>query len=344
MDRPFPLFYAVIVYVSLLVKKKGCSSMKTIRVNFVDFWDSPHHDLSHDLCYKLLARKYHVEVTEDPDYLFCGGIGHDHYNYDCVKIVTIGENISPDFNAFDYAIGFDKIEFGDRYLRVPLFVFYDEYEKLVKGMPSPGREELLNRKFCSFVVSNAGADDFRVRFFKELSKYKCVDSGGRYLNNVGGPVKDKNEFCRQYKFNIAFENCCSPGYVTEKVMQPLTVFSVPIYYGDDAVEDDFVAQRIVRVKGASDIDRAIEEIVRLDKNDDEYVEKCMLPSLVRPATYYYEILEKFLLNIVEQPYEEAKRLCCRGFQPILRSRMKAMYRRDDQIKWPFRKLRKLLCR
>ena len=49
--------------------------------------------------------------------------------YDCVRLMFMGENMSPDFTVFDYCIGFDFMEFGDRYFRLP-FAFYFDSEKL----------------------------------------------------------------------------------------------------------------------------------------------------------------------------------------------------------------------
>lgn len=94
------------------------------------------------------------------------------------------------------------------------------FEELVRRTSHLSDQELLNRKFCSFVVSNSQfSDPLRKRFFERLCKYKKVDSGGRYLNNIGGPVRDKLAFCRGYKFNIAFENSSVDGYTTEKIME-----------------------------------------------------------------------------------------------------------------------------
>ena len=69
-------------------------------------------------------------------------------------------------------------------------------------------------------------------FFVKLSKYKQVDSGGRTLNNIGGPVEDKMEFIKDYRFVISFENAEYPGYTTEKIIQPMFVDSIPIYWGN----------------------------------------------------------------------------------------------------------------
>ena len=197
-----------------------------------------------------LCRDYEVDICDgesSPDYLFYGGFGREHYEYDCVKIAIIGENYVPDFNAFDYAISHNFIEFGDRHLRIPLFAFYPEYKTLASHL-NKSDKELLNRDFCSFVVSNGNrGDPIRTEFFHRLSKYKPVASGGRWLNNIGGPVDDKLDFCSKYKFNIAFENSFCPGYTTEKIMQPLTVNSIPIYWGNPLVSRDFSDECMVRV-------------------------------------------------------------------------------------------------
>ncbi len=317
--------------------------MRKIIIKFVDQWTG--HRPEQDKIYHLLCKHYSVELGDDPDYLFDGGLGHEHIRYDCVKIVTVGENIVPDFNFFDYAVGFDHLQFGDRYLRIPLFVFNDEFADLAVRDKAPGRDALLNRKFCSYVVSNgSAADPFREEFFHRLGQYKRIDSGGRFMNNVGGPVPDKAAFCRQYKFNIAFENCRSPGYTTEKIVQPLSYFSIPIYYGDPLVGRDFLPECMVRVASRDDMDRAIEEIVRLDRDDGEYLKRATAPCLVRPVYEYDNLLEEFLVHIVEQPRSEARRLNRFGFQPVLRKRQARLLKMDDAMKRPVRLLRRIMGR
>lgn len=319
----------------------GLDKMKTIKINFVDCWAG--HKPEEDKYYKILSKFYHVEISDSPDYVFCGSQGHRQvYLNDCIKIQTIGENIVPDFNSFDYAIGFDELSFGDRYLRLPLFYFYDEFSKLSERGTVPSREELLNRKFCSFVVSNGGGDPLRTKFFYELSKYKQVDSGGRYLNNVGGPVANKEAFCKGYKFNIAFENSVSPGYTTEKVMQPLTYHSVPIYYGNPNVTEDFTDACMVRIKDESDVSRAIEEIKYLDTHDEAYLEKCLTPRLTHGSEAYYDArIEAFLRNIFDRPLNEARRLIPYGMQNVYRGRLRHLYKLDDAWKAPLRALNRM---
>jgi glyoxylate carboligase len=54
------------------------------------------------------------------------------------------------------------------------------------------------------------------------------------MNNIGYIVDNKRQFQSEYKFSIAFENNAHrpqyPGYTTEKIMEPMTVNSIPIYW------------------------------------------------------------------------------------------------------------------
>ena len=166
---------------------------------------------------------------------------HDYLKYDCVRILCIGENISPNFNLCDYAIGFDYLTFQDRYFRMPLYLtaqYYTEREQLLaasllqdpwlRGNPDFTKAKLFTSQdlakktaFCSFVYSNYLASGERKKMFNLLSKYKRVDAGGAHLNNIGGPVESKLSFELKHKFSIAFENSSRSGYTTEKLINSL---------------------------------------------------------------------------------------------------------------------------
>lgn len=306
-------------------------SKKTIRVKFVDqCWDQVGEC---NYLYPYLTRRWNVELVErDPEYVFCSCFGREHLRYDCVKVFFSGENLAPDFNSYDYAIGSDWIAFGDRYLRVPLYAFYPAWRKLIR-LNERDRQGILDRKFCSFVVSNDRADPIRDRFFRRLSEYKPVDSGGRHLNNVGGPVADKIEFCSRYKFNIAFENSAYPGYTTEKIMEPLSVGSVPIYWGNPEIGREFNLDCMVRVRDESDIERAVEEIVRLDQDDVAYLAKCRAPLFAENGFVDYDrVIDGFLAAIIDQPIEKARRLARTGLQPNVRSYERHAHRVYDFLR------------
>ncbi|MGN0833936.1 MAG: glycosyltransferase family 10 domain-containing protein [Kiritimatiellia bacterium] len=306
---------------------------KRIKVAFVGF--SSNCRLEDRFVYRVLARRFEVVPTaDDPDYLIDHGVMSDCLRYDrAVRILLSGENTAPDFNAYDYALGHDHIQFGDRYLRSPLFVHWGCFPDLVRRAETRSDSELLDRRFCSFVVSNASfADPIRERFFRRLSQYRQVDSGGRFLNNVGGPVKDKLAFCRGYKFNLAFENSAHPGYTTEKIVEAYAAESVPIYFGNPTVETDFRPESMVRVRGEDDIERAVEEIVRLDRDDAAYLAKCRERCFaVSDPTVYERELEAFLVHIFDQPLERARRRARYGYQAMMRAHVRKLATLDRWV-------------
>lgn len=293
---------------------------RKVKVRFVDFW--PGFDPSSWSLSRILSKKYELVECSDPDYLFDGGMGFHHLKYDCIKILKSGENIVPDFNSFDYAMGFPFLSFGDRYLRLPSYAFYEEAKSLCGGSRLDDAA-LLDRGFCSFVVSNPVGDPIREKFFKRLSEYKKVDSGGKWMNNVGGPVKDKAAFLRAHKFNIAFENSSSPGYTTEKLVQALAADTVPVYWGDPHVVADFREECMVRLESDADIDRAVEVIARLDSDDAAYLAKCRERRFRHDDPAYFERrVEAFLDNIFGQPLDRARRLNMFGYQATQRRNTK----------------------
>ncbi len=240
-----------------------------------------------------------VCVSEDPDFLFCSvGYEANRFKYKCPRIFLTGENAVPDFNCVDYAIGFHYIDFEDRYKRVPLYCFYEEdYNKaLNKHLNYLSKDK---NKFCNFVYSNnRDAMEERDKFFHLLSEYKMVDSGGRHLNNIGGPVEDKYSFQKQYKFSIAFENASSSGYTTEKILQAFSAGTIPIYYGNPRISEEFNPKAFINCHDYKNFEAVIERIKEIDNDDYLYEEIIKEPIFTDmenkkdPLVEYEEFLKK----------------------------------------------------
>ena len=271
----------------------------------------------------LFEEHFNLTISdENPDYVF-HSLDTNVYKIDKnkVNIFYTAEPITPDFNYFDYAIGFDYITFKDRYLRYPLYLlgeYHDSYKKLNK--PKNPKKILAEKKrFCSFVVSNGrNRDPIYEKFFKKLSNYKKVDSGGRLFNNIGGPVKDKQNFIKKYKFNIAFENSKMSGYTTEKLVEAMAVNTMPIYFGDPHVHTEFNDKSFIILKSEEDIDRVIEQIIKLDQDDDAYLKMMSEPWIDKKTNHHTN--EKHLLDFFEKIFKQepikAKRISNYGpFKP-----------------------------
>lgn len=287
--------------------------MRKIKIGFTDFWEG--FDVYDNFIVDALITNYDLEISSQPDYLFYSLFGNSHLEYNCIKILFSGENISPDFSACDYAIGSDYIEFGRRYLRHPLYVTYKAFDNL-EHRQFPSDKMLLDREFCSFVVSNSKyADPIREAFFFELSKYKKISSGGRLYNNVGGAVADKLDFISRYKFNIAFENSAYDGYTTEKIVEPFSVNTLPLYWGNPLVKRDFNENAFVDISSFASIADAVSYVIELDKNDALYLKALKAHCLTIENTYLKRKKElmSFLSSIIEKDIAEARILPQYGF-------------------------------
>lgn len=253
---------------------------RPLRVRFVDFWHG--FDLKTSLIYRVLSKIVPIRLLEDDkaeaDLIVYSCMGQEHKKYDAVKLFFSGENTAPNFNECDYAISSCPIHLGNRHFRLPLYLCYHDFQILLERSKTPQAPlplELAKREFCSVVVSNNFfADPIRNEFWKRLNQYKTLASGGRYANNVGeigAGTEGKLAFIANYKFNLAFENSAVDGYVTEKIVQPATVHSVPIYWGSPSVAEELNPKAFINIQDFSSLDEALEYIIEVDNDDDRYM-------------------------------------------------------------------------
>lgn len=305
---------------------------KKIRCYFTDFWDG--FDYKYYLGFLLSGYEIIVD-KENPDYLFYSCFGMNHLNYNnCIKIFWCGENAVPDLNLCDYSVSLSDIQCGDRTFH-HYFVLYPKGRNYQMTLD---KELLLNRKFCNFIYSNnSSSDPFRKKIFEALSKYKRVDSGGGFLNNMGEKVKDKLAFQKQYKFSLAIENSSSSGYVTEKIYDPFLVQSLPIYWGCPNISSYYHTNSIVNVMDYNSLNEVVEEIIRLDQDDDAYLEKVMSPFWPYGNSFeeFYDCeMEKmmaFYRNIFEQPLDKAHRRTQYGWVKFYSQDMKKHYLYPESV-------------
>ncbi len=275
---------------------------KNIKIAFSDFF--PTFTENSNIFIRILQQKYDVTISDKPDFLIYSCYSSNHKNYkDCVKIFYTNEAITPNFNECDYAIGFDFIDFSDRFIRNTKRVPYTPEKK--QNLP----ESMTKRKFCNFIYSNANSGDgaiLRQEFCKKLIEYKHVDCPGKILNNMKDAIEPRNgdwakgklDFISKYKFTIAFENCSMDGYTTEKLTQPLQADSIPIYWGNPKVVKDFNPKAFINCNDFNKLNEVVEYVKYLDTNDDAYMEMLRQPPM--QENFKDANLKAFLYNIVEK--------------------------------------------
>lgn len=302
--------------------------MKLIRIKYVDypaFFDPKDHWIT-----QTLKKRYRVEFSDTPDFLFYSTWGYEFLKYpNSVRIFFTGEPVSPNFNDCDYALVPEPIHYNDRCCQFP--IGDNETMGLYHVAPliqdrSLVMADMADRKFCNFIASQDWMGHgavLRRDFCKALmDQYKHVDCPSYVLHNLDNAIEPrwedglalgqgrvtsgwhqgKIDFIRDYKFTIAFENCAMSGHTTEKFSDPFLAFSVPIYWGNPDILKIANPKAFINCNDyENDFDAIIAEVKRLDNDRDAYLEMLSQPPLrddfafdrIREAeTFLYHIIEK----------------------------------------------------
>jgi glycosyltransferase involved in cell wall biosynthesis len=257
------------------------AARKPVRIDFCDF--GAGYRKTDNFFYNLLKRRFELEVTDQPEFLiYQNPESHLHRVHDCVKIYFGIESYPPDWSECDYAMTCHYLD-DPRHLRLPYYALYGPPKPLDKREDDLEKILASKTRFCGFVVTNAGKrkTQKRVEFFHRLSHYKRVDSGGRALNNIGGPLPDgprgKMDFLKTCKFNIAFENVSLPGYTTEKILEAMWARALPIYWGNPRIHEEFNPKSFLNYSDFADEEALIQRIIELDRDDRKYLEVMRQP-------------------------------------------------------------------
>ena len=240
--------------------------MILIKICFTDFWSQfNYYD---NFFIRKLRLKFNIIIDEiNPDVIIYSTYGTQFLKYTrAIRVIYIAENVRPSFSECDYSLSFDYPGYNNRNLRYPLYVMYG----LPASMLLPKDSEIIlkdKNHFCNMVVSNGAAPE-RIDFFNILNKLQRVDSGGKILNNIGGPVLDKLSFIKDYRFSIAFENSSFCGYTTEKILEPMKVNSIPIYWGSPSIAEEFNDKSFINVHDFSNLKAAAEHVIKIENNQE----------------------------------------------------------------------------
>ncbi|WQW74728.1 fucosyltransferase [Helicobacter pylori] len=308
-----------------------------LKIAVANWWgDEEIKEFKKSVLYFILSQRYTITLHQNPnkpsDLVFSNPLGSARkiLSYQNAKrVFYTGENEVPNFNLFDYAIGFDELDFRDRYLRMPLYYDSLHYKaQSVNDTTAPykikdnslyalkkpshcfkenhpnlcavvnNESDPLKRGFASFVASNPNAP-IRNAFYDALNSIEPVTGGGAVKNTLGYNVKNKNEFLSQYKFNLCFENSQGYGYVTEKIIDAYFSHTIPIYWGSPSVAKDFNPKSFVNVHDFNNFDEAIDYIKYLHTHPNAYLDMLYenpLNTLDGKAYFYQDLSFKKILD------------------------------------------------
>ena len=192
--------------------------------------------------------------------------------------------------------------------------------------------------FCGFHFGLDEETPERELFFKRLSEYRAVESGGPLYNTLEGVVSEKLPFLSNCKFSIAFEECSQPGYTSDVLMQAFAAQTIPIYWGNPFIGREFNTQAFVNCHDFRSWSEVIEAIRRIDQNDELYLKMMRTPALTGPERdidRMEENLLAFLSSIFDQPLERARRRSRSAARTAFekRARIKAILYQISPLGW-----------
>lgn len=104
-----------------------------------------------------------------------------------------------------------------------------------------------------------------------------MDSLGGHLRNVddiagklggydwtAGGINIK----KHYRFSIASENATYEGYVTEKLLTSLQAHTIPIYWGDPGVKQEFNEKAFIYVNECASLTEVVEKVKQVEENEE----------------------------------------------------------------------------
>ena len=222
------------------------------------------------------------------------------------KVYFSGENW-PDINDDSIKLYLTSSrDEDDKHMRIPTWMTFIDWYSDSKELPEHCQDNPIRlplhfamephpipfnqrKQFCGFVVSNPICT-FRNDTFRAVNSYKPVNSGGALFNNIGGQLSlkypgggcgdiSKHKFFSDHKFTISFENSQASGYITEKVLHAKMAGCVPIYWGDENTNSDFVEGSIVNISKMTNPQQVVSLIKTLETNPELCSKIASLPIL-----------------------------------------------------------------
>lgn len=278
----------------------------------VAFMDRVHGDPQWIL--DALALHYEVQVDPAaPQVVFCGDEhGRQHEAHpDALKIWFQHENRYADFRTFHYVVGYRYVD-SPRWFREPLYTRMCRAEQLLKDPGFVERTVRQKTKFCTLVASYVNPVRVwrRIELCDRLDAYRPLDYGGRWRNNIGGPLqggvsnRHKLDFYAPYKFAVAIDNGCMRGYSTEKITDAFMMGCIPIFLGNPDIASEFNPKSFINAHECRTLAEVVERVKAIDGDEALYRKMLAEPWFHdnRPnAEFDRTRLGAFLHKAIESP-------------------------------------------
>lgn len=234
------------------------SESRNMKIAHANFWPtfSLHNGLVKHLLDQAFGEWEESLSQKDADLILASVYPHAPTAFPNKTVAFIWENMRPDYRFYPFSISSDFDDYGGHNVRCP--VWYSQIQwspDMVLPKPSgggahnleplvslntlmtPRTEQFVPRpKFCAMVAS--AYEPHRMVMAGMVSSISQVDPYGRAFGKEIDP-RSKYEILKDYTFSLCFENSIFPGYYTEKPLHAWVAGTIPLYFADGGVAEDF---------------------------------------------------------------------------------------------------------
>ena len=149
---------------------------------------------------------------------------------------------------FDFVLTFDEhlLNKGQNYL------YYPHGRCWINNY-----KDTLKENKISTIASDKNFTEGHQLRHKAIAKFRNdISLYGRGYN----PIEDKEESLLKYMYSLTIENCRQPGYWTEKIVDCFATKTIPIFWGDDAVNDYFDSNGIIYFNDLEELEGIMKDI------------------------------------------------------------------------------------
>lgn len=226
----------------------------------------------------------------------------------------IGKDRFPSYDDYclwqvDFSIWFREYDIKN-YYRLPLRLTtliepketpFEQIKEKIEKLESY-KTKFKKDKFACLIASHNDKNEIRTNTYNKLISIWNIDCPWLLLHNIDIKIpkyEDKINFMKDYKFNICPENKYYKWYVTEKFIDTIKAWCIPIYYGcfNDFDEKIFNKDRILFCDDKNLKDKV--EILNFnEKNYLEFIEQPIFSKWASETIYkHIKIFEKKLKKV-----------------------------------------------
>lgn len=125
------------------------------------------------------------------------------------------------------------------------------------------REVFTKTKLCSYITS---FKQFTSGHIKRMELFEKLKDNPKFKDHIFGRdyrfIENKIDGLKDYMFSIVVENSIYPKYYTEKITDCFATGTIPIYYGDESICEDFDRSGIIFLNELESFDQLNEQLYK----------------------------------------------------------------------------------